>query len=158
MEILTFLGPKWHSISRAQLTPTCPCNGFMGSVANPDPGSGAFLTPGSGMGKKLGSGRNEQPGSNTWILWCGSGIRDGNNSDPGYEKVWSGINMPDPQHCLWGRINHWSINSYYWLYTYNFLQNKILQCCGSFSNIMCLSFIDSRFSLYVRSFCSVLLI
>ncbi len=34
------------------------------SVADPDPGSGAFLTPGSGMGKKSGSGiRDEQPGS-----------------------------------------------------------------------------------------------
>jgi hypothetical protein len=28
----------------------------MVSVADPDPGSGAFLTPGSGMGKKPGSG------------------------------------------------------------------------------------------------------
>jgi hypothetical protein len=28
------------------------------SVADPDPGSGAFLTPGSGMGKKYGSGMN----------------------------------------------------------------------------------------------------
>jgi hypothetical protein len=27
-----------------------------GSVADPYPGSGAFLTPGSGVGKKLGSG------------------------------------------------------------------------------------------------------
>jgi hypothetical protein len=27
-----------------------------GSVADPDPGFGAFLTPGSGMGKKTGSG------------------------------------------------------------------------------------------------------
>ena len=26
------------------------------SVADPDPGSGAFLTPGSGMGRKSGSG------------------------------------------------------------------------------------------------------
>jgi hypothetical protein len=26
------------------------------SVADPDPGSGAFLTPGYGMGKKSGSG------------------------------------------------------------------------------------------------------
>ncbi len=26
------------------------------SVADPDPGSGAFLTPGSGMGKKTGTG------------------------------------------------------------------------------------------------------
>ncbi len=36
------------------------------SVADPDPGSGAFLTPGSGMGRKsaYGSGiRDKQPGS-----------------------------------------------------------------------------------------------
>ncbi len=36
------------------------------SVADPDPGSGAFLTPGSGMGRKSASGsgiRDEQPGS-----------------------------------------------------------------------------------------------
>jgi hypothetical protein len=31
----------------------------IGSVTDPDQGSGAFLTPGSGMGKKSGSG----PGS-----------------------------------------------------------------------------------------------
>jgi hypothetical protein len=37
---------------------------FTCSVADLDPGSGAFLTPGSGMDKKSGSGiRNEQPGS-----------------------------------------------------------------------------------------------
>ena len=38
--------------------------GFI-SVADPDPGSRAFLTPGSGMGRKSASGsgiRNEQPG------------------------------------------------------------------------------------------------
>ena len=29
---------------------------LISSVADPDPGSGAFLTPGSGMGKKSGSG------------------------------------------------------------------------------------------------------
>jgi hypothetical protein len=29
---------------------------YITSVANPDPGSGAFLTPGSGMGNKFGSG------------------------------------------------------------------------------------------------------
>jgi hypothetical protein len=28
-------------------------------------------------------------------------IRDGDSSDPGWEKVGSGINIPDPQHCLW---------------------------------------------------------
>jgi hypothetical protein len=35
------------------------------TVADPDPGSVAFLTPGSGMGKKSGSGSgmNEHPGS-----------------------------------------------------------------------------------------------
>jgi hypothetical protein len=29
---------------------------YIASVADPDPGSGAFLTPGSGMGKNSGSG------------------------------------------------------------------------------------------------------
>jgi hypothetical protein len=36
------------------------------SIADPDPGSGAFFTPGSGIGKKSGSRiriRDEQPGS-----------------------------------------------------------------------------------------------
>jgi hypothetical protein len=86
------------------------------SVADPDPGSGAFLTPGSGMGKKSGSGiqiRYEQPGSYfrelrnsflvkylNYFMWVrdpgwkkfGSGIRNGKSSDPG-----SVINIPDPQ-------------------------------------------------------------
>jgi hypothetical protein len=38
----------------------------MYSVADPDPGSGAFLTSGSGRGRKSASGsgiRDEQPGS-----------------------------------------------------------------------------------------------
>jgi hypothetical protein len=62
------------------------------------------------MGKKSGSGsgiRDEQPGSYSyfWVkilkffyAYLGSGmekIRDGKKSDPG-----SGINIPDPQHCL----------------------------------------------------------
>jgi hypothetical protein len=73
------------------------------SVADPDPGSGAFLTPGSGMGKKSGSGsgmksyflelRNHFLGlkylislmrirdGNTSV--SGFGIRDGKKSDPG---------------------------------------------------------------------------
>jgi hypothetical protein len=34
------------------------------SVADPDPGSGAFLTLGSGMGKKTGSGPGTRPGMN----------------------------------------------------------------------------------------------
>jgi hypothetical protein len=36
---------------------------------------------------------------NTYTRWCGSGIRDGKNSDPGWKKFGSGINIPDPQHC-----------------------------------------------------------
>jgi hypothetical protein len=27
-------------------------------------------------------------------------IRDGDSSDPGWKKLGSGINIPDPQHCL----------------------------------------------------------
>jgi hypothetical protein len=78
----------------------------------PYPGSGAFVTPGSGMGKKLGSrfGMNNQDHifeSLETYFWVkifdadpGSGmekirIRDGKNSDPA-----SGINIPDPQHCI----------------------------------------------------------
>ncbi len=73
------------------------------SVADPDPGSGAFLTPGSGMGRKSASGsgiRGEQPGlyflelRNYFFGFfgvkilkffdadSGSGIRDGDSSDP----------------------------------------------------------------------------
>ncbi len=93
------------------------------SVADPDPGLGAFLTPGSGIrdGRKSASGyriRDEQPGSyflelrNHFLAFFGlkylnslmrirdprSGmetvrIRDGKKSDPG-----SGINIPDPPH------------------------------------------------------------
>jgi hypothetical protein len=55
------------------------------SVADPDPGSGAFLTPGSGMGRKSGSG--------TGIWFFGlkyfnslMRIRDGDSLDLGWEK------------------------------------------------------------------------
>jgi hypothetical protein len=85
------------------------------SVADPDPGSGAFLTPGSGMGRKIASGsgiRDEQPGSyflelrNHFLVFFGGltclnslmWIRDGDISDPGWKKVGSGMNIPDPQH------------------------------------------------------------
>jgi hypothetical protein len=30
----------------------------------------------------------------------GFGIWDGKNSDPGWKKLGSGINIPDPQHCI----------------------------------------------------------
>ncbi len=86
------------------------------SVADPDPGSGAFLTPGSGMGRNSASGsgiRDEQPGSyflelrnHFFVLkylnslmrirdpgWrqFGSGILD-----PGWKKVVSGIRDKHP--------------------------------------------------------------
>ncbi len=68
-----------------------------------DPGSGVFLTSGSGMGKKSGSGSgmnhadhiSESLKINFWVKilkffdvdpgWkkIGSGIRDGEKSDPG---------------------------------------------------------------------------
>ncbi len=81
-------------------------------VADPDPGSGAFLTPGSGIGKKSGSGSginnpdyiSESLITIFWfkiqylnsLMWIRDGKirnRDGKRSDPG-----SGINIPDPQH------------------------------------------------------------
>ncbi len=78
-----------------------------GSVAVPDPGSGAFLTPGSGMGERSGSGsRMNNPDHISESLetifgdpGCekfGSGME---NSDPGWKKFGSGINILDPQHC-----------------------------------------------------------
>jgi hypothetical protein len=86
------------------------------SVADPDPGLGAFLTPGSGIrdGRKSASGsgiRDGQPGSyflefrNHFFAFFGvkilkffdedpgSGIRD-----PGWRQFGSGINIPDPPH------------------------------------------------------------
>ncbi len=58
------------------------------SVADPDPGSGAFLIPGSRMGKKSGSGiqiRDEKPESCFLELWekFGSGSGMEKKSDPG---------------------------------------------------------------------------
>jgi hypothetical protein len=64
----------------------------MSSVADPDPGSGAFLTPRSKMDQKIGSGSglNNPPGSYLLELFFGSKylnslmrIRDGKNSYPG---------------------------------------------------------------------------
>jgi hypothetical protein len=65
---------------------------YCSSVADPDSGSGAFLTPGSGIGKKLGSGSgmtnpdhiSESLRTIFWIklLKTKNRIRDGKNSDP----------------------------------------------------------------------------
>jgi hypothetical protein len=75
------------------------------SFADPDPGSGGFLTPGSGMGK------NQDPDPGSWMnmqdnfsesletLFWGKKYLNSlmriRIQDPG-----SGINIPDPQHYL----------------------------------------------------------
>jgi hypothetical protein len=81
------------------------------SVADLDPGSGAFLTPGSGMGKKIRIRiRDEQPGANFreqisesletnfWVkilkFFDGNpGSEIWNPFDPGF-KIWNGKNYP----------------------------------------------------------------
>jgi hypothetical protein len=84
------------------------------SVADPDPGSGPFLTPGSGMGRKSASGiRDEQPRSyflelrNRFFFDAdpGSGMEKSRIRDPGREKVGSGIRNKHPgsatlENCL----------------------------------------------------------
>ncbi len=74
------------------------------SVADPDPGSGAFLTPGSGMSKKsgFGSGMNNPDHiseSLETIFWVK--ILKFFNADPGsgIKKIRFRDNIPDPQHC-----------------------------------------------------------
>ncbi len=79
-------------------------NTGIGSVADPYPGLGAFLTPGSGMGESQhpdpGSGMNNPE----TIFWLFLGLKYLNSLmriwDPGsrIEKVGSGINIPDPPH------------------------------------------------------------
>ncbi len=80
---------------------------YLTSVA--DPGSGAFLTQGSGMGKNPRSGYwiwDEHPWSYFRELWCGPGSGIWKPYYPGsvIEKFGSGINIPDPQHCLTGPV------------------------------------------------------
>jgi hypothetical protein len=71
----------------------------------------AFLTPGSGMAKKSGSGiwiriRDEQPRLELRNHFFGfdadpgSGMEKIQTRYPGWKKVGSEINIPDPQHCL----------------------------------------------------------
>jgi hypothetical protein len=67
------------------------------SVADPDPGSGAFLTPGSGMGRKSGSG------TGIWFFWLKYFNSLMRIRDPGWrqfgsgmEKVGSGIRDKHP--------------------------------------------------------------
>jgi hypothetical protein len=72
------------------------------SVADPDPGLGAFLTPGSGIrdGRKSASGsgiRDEQPGSNFlelrnhFFAFFGVKIPKFFDEDPGWRQFGSGI-------------------------------------------------------------------
>ncbi len=71
------------------------------SVADPDPGSGAFLIPGSGMGKKSESEMNNPDHiPRAWkpffrVKYLNSCMRIG---DPGWKKFGSGINIADPHH------------------------------------------------------------
>ncbi len=67
-------------------------------VADPDPGSGAFLTPGSWMGEKSDSGSgmnnpNHISESLETIFWVK--ILKFFHADPGWKKIGSGINIPD---------------------------------------------------------------
>ncbi len=85
-------------------------NTLIVSVANPDPGSGAFLTPGSGMGRKSASrsGMNNPDHifkslETIFSFFFGlkylnslMPIRDGDSSDPGWKKVGSGIRDKHP--------------------------------------------------------------
>jgi hypothetical protein len=75
---------------------------LLSSVADPDPGSGAFLTPGSGIRNRFfpdprSGSRIQDPkpifSPLTFVAVLGSG--KGKNQDPG-----SGVNIPDPPHCL----------------------------------------------------------
>jgi hypothetical protein len=74
------------------------------SVADPDPGSGAFLTPGSGMGKKSGSGSWMNNLDDISESFETTKFFDADpvwkNLDPGWKKFGSGtgIKIPDPQH------------------------------------------------------------
>ncbi len=80
------------------------------SVADPDPGSGTFLTPGSGIEKiqtgDMGSGMNTPDlifELKTLQFFDadpeqGSGILSTLDLGAGMENIGSGINTPDPQH------------------------------------------------------------
>ncbi len=90
------------------------------SFADPDPGSGTFLTPGSGIEKiqtrDMGSGMSTPVTpdlifewvKNTSILWCGSGtgIRDLVNPGSGIRDVKNRIRDPD-KHPGYATLGHW---------------------------------------------------
>jgi hypothetical protein len=78
--------------------------------------------------------RDEQPGSyfrelqkQYWVK-----ILKFFDADPGWKKFGSGINIPDPQHC---------IPALFALYVLRFRAlNCVKQCCGSGSSIFCWKF------------------
>jgi hypothetical protein len=95
----------------------------------PEPGSGSEtldpvlfwpLDPGSGMGRKSasGSGMNNpdhifQSFETIFLVFLGLKYFD---ADPGWKNVGSGINIPDPQHCLHVKIfrdNKYDDNFYF---------------------------------------------
>jgi hypothetical protein len=97
------------------------------SVADPGSGIGCLLTPGSGIwdpGSGMGESHHPDPGSGMnnpdYIFYFlkpffaflgvkilkffdedpGSGMETVRIRDPGWKKVGSGINIPDPPHCF----------------------------------------------------------
>ncbi len=81
------------------------------SFADPDPGSGAFLSPGSGIGKKSGSGSgmnnpDDFPSAKKQFFWVkicqffdadpGSGMEKIRILDPRWKKFGSGIRDKHP--------------------------------------------------------------
>jgi hypothetical protein len=64
-------------------------NSLYFSVADPDPGSGAFLTPGSGMGQKSRSGIGKKSGS-------GSGMTNPDHISESLDKHFFGVKIPKP--------------------------------------------------------------
>jgi hypothetical protein len=89
-------------------------------VADPDPGSGAFLTPGSGSWDP-GWVKNQDPAQIIFpraskpifvdnilkFFDAGPGWKEFESGirDPGWKKFGSGINIPDPQHCKIASVN-----------------------------------------------------
>jgi hypothetical protein len=80
------------------------------SVADPDPGSGAFFLSSSGMEKNRDPDPGNKPDHFSESLETDFGvqkylnslmrirIRDHVHPGSGIEKIGSGINIPDPQH------------------------------------------------------------
>jgi hypothetical protein len=79
---------EWIQINNTDIFPT--------SVADPDPGSGAFLTPGSRISKKSGSGINNQDhiSESSETIFGAKKILEFFDADPGWKKFGT---PPDPR-------------------------------------------------------------